>query len=347
VSDVNDDRAFDEYLRRGAQVSERYRQLADDEVPPELDRRVLAQAHDAVAGERRRSRAWIRWSAPLALAASLVLVVSIVFDNRAQREVLSTSRKQSEVLMPAAPVTTEQRASAPPPASADEPAAVLETKAEETAPAPQLADLDLAIAIPEQPKMVSPPPMPAPAPPQEADRAFRAVAPATASGGIAGGLRARAEAVEAEETPARADAAGADTANGQRSLSQVVVTGSRRKESVQDTPIAVTAAEESVQDKPIAVPAVEDVTLTANRRSFTPAGQGDGPRGTIPRRTVSEPSEAELQEQVLQSDPQAWLEHIRQLRRDKETRKADEEWRRFREKFPEYPVEESDTARSR
>jgi hypothetical protein len=39
------------------------------------------------------------------------------------------------------------------------------------------------------------------------------------------------------------------------------------------------------------------------------------------------------------------LRDIRQLRKENKQADADREWRRFREAFPAYEVEESDTAR--
>src|SRR6185503_12459407 len=58
-----------------------------EDVPPELDRRVLNEARAAVAsGGGARSRSWLRWSAPLALAASVVLVVTVVIESGVQND---------------------------------------------------------------------------------------------------------------------------------------------------------------------------------------------------------------------------------------------------------------------
>ncbi|MDR2216382.1 MAG: hypothetical protein LBE59_11165, partial [Nevskiaceae bacterium] len=83
---------LDEYLKGDSQVSRRYRELGDVEVPASLDRLVLNQAAEAVKRPARSVRparpAWMRWTAPLAAAASLVLVVSVVFQTGAWRDVL-------------------------------------------------------------------------------------------------------------------------------------------------------------------------------------------------------------------------------------------------------------------
>jgi hypothetical protein len=76
------------------------------------------------------------------------------------------------------------------------------------------------------------------------------------------------------------------------------------------------------------------------------------------RETVSTPvadaavagadAEREMSDEFRQySDPELWLRDIRQLRKENKQADADREWRRFREKFPDHVVQESDTARER
>lgn len=87
-----DEQALDDYLKRGSELSQRYRGASGEEPPAVLDRRVLDMARDAVGKSNARltpSRGrpnWMRWSAPLALAASAVLVVSIVIESGVQNE---------------------------------------------------------------------------------------------------------------------------------------------------------------------------------------------------------------------------------------------------------------------
>jgi hypothetical protein len=81
----DDDAALAEYLKGGSVVSQRYRETAVEAVPPNLDERVLKMAHAAVetgGASRWRRRGWV---APLALAASAVLVVSIVIESGVHR----------------------------------------------------------------------------------------------------------------------------------------------------------------------------------------------------------------------------------------------------------------------
>ncbi len=77
-----DDKALDEYLSRGSDVSRRYRELDDDAVPPELDRRVLAEARGAVSKNQSGGRAWMQWSAAGARPAAPGLGVDKQIDWR-------------------------------------------------------------------------------------------------------------------------------------------------------------------------------------------------------------------------------------------------------------------------
>jgi negative regulator of sigma E activity len=85
MSEPND-RAFEDYLEGKSAVSARYRELSTDDVPPEIDAAVMARARAAIASRASNSSrlpkmsAWRRWRAPLAVAASAVLVVSILLN---------------------------------------------------------------------------------------------------------------------------------------------------------------------------------------------------------------------------------------------------------------------------
>jgi hypothetical protein len=133
VSDPIDIKALDEYLKGGSDISQRYRELGREDVPPDLDRRVLAEARAAVAGGgAARSRSWLRWSAPVALAASVVLVVAVVIESPVQDATLSIqpaseesaqARQQEPDLQivpeqPPAAAPSAVLPAAPPPASA-------------------------------------------------------------------------------------------------------------------------------------------------------------------------------------------------------------------------------------
>jgi hypothetical protein len=84
------DALLDEYLKGDSDVSRQYRRLHSAEVPAELDNLVLRQAEAAVKPHLsgRRRPAWIRWSAPLAVAASAVVVLSIVVETGQRDETM-------------------------------------------------------------------------------------------------------------------------------------------------------------------------------------------------------------------------------------------------------------------
>jgi hypothetical protein len=76
---MSGDPDFEDFLRRRRPL---FRGDPDDglEPPPELDRIVLRQARDAIQGERpMRLLGMPRWAAPMAIAATLVLGLAMVF----------------------------------------------------------------------------------------------------------------------------------------------------------------------------------------------------------------------------------------------------------------------------
>jgi hypothetical protein len=114
-TDKIDEQQLDEYLKGDSSVSRQYRQLSSEDVPPSLDRLVLRQAEDAV---KRPSRpAWLRWTAPLAVAASAVLVVSIVFETGSRNEMPVAMRApiETRIIEESADVPPPPKLAVPPP----------------------------------------------------------------------------------------------------------------------------------------------------------------------------------------------------------------------------------------
>jgi len=108
VNNAIDDKELNEYLSSDTQYSQRYRAIPADDVPSRIDRLVLAQASatpNKIAARQSQSRSlgfWMRIGAPIALAASVVLVVSIVIKSGLPqvlpREQLLEKRKSSASL---------------------------------------------------------------------------------------------------------------------------------------------------------------------------------------------------------------------------------------------------------
>lgn len=274
MSEPIDDKALDEYLSGRSQISQHYRALADgvrDTVPPELDRRILAQARDAVAQAeaapvdglarlRTKRRRLMQWGVPAALAASAVLVVSIVIQSGVQHEVRAVN--EHPVAAPAA--------AAPPP-----PAVMIE---------PQIT----SASEPESAIEVPPPPAA-----KQAPKVRQVAPPAPAPAAMADSLEQRARAAAPQATsPAEDPARYKPTATSPR-------------------------AERERDDIP--------KEMSANRQSsMVSAGSID-----------------------LHGDPQRWLEHIRELRRNGKQVEADSDWKQFRVRYPDYPVAETDAAVSK
>ncbi|HKE94367.1 MAG TPA: hypothetical protein VKB34_08700 [Povalibacter sp.] len=332
-----DDKAFEEYLGRTSQVSQRYRELQANEVPAALDEKILAQARTAltqptavphelesVRGKRRRL---MQWGVPTALAASALLVVSIVVRSGMQRD--SAPFPQT----PAAP----------------QPAA----KAEESA------------ATPEQNGVVII------APPRDAVTEFSSLAPSEQEreAAIARQQRADAERVQAESTRAQGYRANAESAMlSRRSVAAPAVAAPEAAAPPSPAPAAEASQSVEIAGQAAAAapaPAVRDAANPFEVAPQSPTQQAEakqvagqqldelvmrpahpaGPHNTVTGNSSSGTTDAELES--LHSDPPAWLEHIRQLRRDGRPTAANREWQEFRKRYPDYAVAETDLARGR
>jgi hypothetical protein len=86
MTDPVPDPEFEEFLRRRRPL---FRRDVDDglEPPPELDRVVLRQAYEAIQPEKPlRLYRGPRWAAPIAIAATLVLGLAVVFQAGNQQQ---------------------------------------------------------------------------------------------------------------------------------------------------------------------------------------------------------------------------------------------------------------------
>jgi hypothetical protein len=303
VSDPTDIKALDEFLKGDSEVSRQYRELGHDEVPPELDRRVLAAARNAVANEgTQRSRSWLRWSAPVALAASVVLVVTVVLERGPEDELaqvpaaapvqrkLADEPRRQNAANPQEPTPVYiQPITQAPPALADTPsmpdAAPATTEVHPFVPPPDLGLEQASQRITES--VADAPQASAAAPPEPAQKAQQSDE-----------LYAReSAALDKRETNAAAAESESVSVSGMRARRGPGRTAGPR------TPVSGTIGN--------ARPAADDEQLTRADRS----------------------------------DPAAWLEDIRDLRRAGKAADADREWDRFREAFPDFHVADDDLAR--
>jgi hypothetical protein len=307
MSELPDDKTLDEYLQRKSTVSQHYRNLDSDDVPPALDSSVLGQAREALAASKANKKpAWTRWSAPVALAASLVLGVAVVLDVGVEeklvlpapqvqqaREAVSTDAASVEAIEQ---VTKQPLADTAAPIIApkvDAPASASPTsrrqlKASESKAGAQKREASVATKVVQERDAVlsreepraPPPPAAAPSP------------NALEEQGVLTGLPAR-EAADKPELEARRDQSVAANAEFSRTRAQATV------------------------------------ATSAMRPASAPAY--DVPQEAQPPRL----------------EPVLWLEQIRTLRREGKVLEADEQWRQFSEAYPNFDVAADDLARSR
>lgn len=326
-----DDREFEEYLRRESQISQQYRELQDDAVPAHLDALVLEQARaalqkesaaaprDDLAAVRRRRGRLMRWAVPTALAASALLVVSIVIRSGVQHETLLLPQVRQEAPGAAAQpesmedksVAAERAAAAPLVVPAAPPAAPAAARAEmEMARQVQQARIDSAGMQKRRAAAESSATAAAPAPRAQVDAIASLPAVAAPRPSVAEPKLA-AEVSEPAPAGAPADVALAKAA---------------------PSPAQATGGEE-----------LDEIVLTGHRAASSV--RGAGPRDTV-RTNASGSTDAASDTTEAFREPEPWLEHIRQLRHDGEDRQADREWRRFRKQYPDYVVATDDPARA-
>lgn len=310
MSNPIDIKALDEYLKGGSDISRTLRELGSEDVPPELDRRVLDEARAAVAsGSGGRSRSWLRWSAPLALAASVVLVVTVVIESGVQNDVSFATR----------PVAADK-------ARVEQQQQVQERKLQEQVAQEPRQERQFA---PEPPAVMAPQSPSAPLPEAAPPAALTKAEPVRSNSAPREEVRVDAKALRDEALVS----------------SPVAVVNS---ETI-DSPAPQIAAE---QPAPLPVEAdsgddLGSVSVAGTRARR--AGRAPGVRGTISGSVLSSETRPAADEDAersdQRSDPQKWLEEIRELRRAGKAEEADRAWEQFRKAFPSFPVADNDLAR--
>ncbi|HKQ13276.1 MAG TPA: hypothetical protein VJT80_07555 [Steroidobacteraceae bacterium] len=325
MSEPIDIKALDEYLKGGSDISQRYRELGREDVPPELDRRVLDEARVAVAKGGGRSRSWLRWGAPVALAASVVLAVTIVIESGPQNDTsYLTQPAAADKVRPDQEQLARERQ-------------LVERKLLEQAEQAKLED-QVAQQPPES-KRDNQKPAFAPEPPAAPASAPAAPPPAVLAkkeserSNAAAPEEVRADAQTLSGLTATSPSPAPQVASEQPAFAGAVATAPARKEA------APAEADYSSDD-------LSSVSVTGTR-ARRPAGRTAGPRGTISGSALSSESRPAADEDVDHSDPAKWLVEIRELRRAGKVDEADRAWLQFREAFPTFPVADDDIARKK
>jgi cytoskeletal protein RodZ len=309
VTDPND-KLLDEYLRRESVVSQRYREIEADMVPPELDAAVLAQARAATVTQRKLKPGWMKWSAPLALAASAVLIVAIVLEVGIQED----------VRMPAA--TME-------PTTSSQPSAEAQVVQEVVQIAP--------IAAPS-PQMQFEPASPAA---DQATSERKAEAPAELAKKST--EREAIESVVVTERKRQETLQDAPMSVGAMSRDELDAAATDLGTARSDSNSAGAVSESLEQAR---AAANEQVVVTAQSHAESrPRSAPIPPRAVNIMR--SPPAPAPPAQQAPRLAPGAWLEQIRALRREGKVLEADEQWKEFSDAYPNFEVAEADAARPR
>ena len=331
--------ALNEYLRRDSALSQRYRELGAADVPPSLDHAVMARAQAAVAGKRvSRWRGVTRWSGPLALAASIVVVVSIVREPAMQNE-LATPAVPSAAPAPQVESKARQKAVGAPAADST---AEVKNEVMRADRAPEQSQEQSQERSPEQsPTQPSVMIMP------QKELAFTPAPPVYApsesvlekkSADLDRRLRDEAVSSARQQVEARTVSMPPPSPAVPPDVAPTTAIGSATNRAASEE-IQVTAQRRASESQ-VALSAVSEIVTSATP---SPSGAGVGPRGTIPAPQAAADTGAD--KEYSEDDAGQWLDRIRQLRAEGKVRRADAEWRSFRKKYPDFNVDENDTAR--
>ncbi|MDB6160418.1 MAG: hypothetical protein JWO04_4124 [Gammaproteobacteria bacterium] len=316
--------------------------MSDDdklEPPKALDAIVLQKAREAIRARKRLNRT-PRWATPVALAATILLCLSIVLNVS-----MNTNRPAANLRqMTAATADNTTPAPASPASAAGE--GERREKAAAGTSSHEAILPEAKILEPRAPR----PPVVAEAttpPPNESQRGNGSAADKAEL--LANRTRAATQATS--EAPSAANAAAADKtaqlADRSRTLAQAPA----------DTPSAANAAKDSIassatrgdagtaaqaaRESPYAAP---PAPLTALRAPAPPSPSSTAapaaPPPALAKRKAAAPAPSHPQ------DPKTWLQQIAALRAEGKTAQADAEMRRFRATFPDYPAKPSPPAPS-
>ncbi len=136
-------------------IGDRYRELAREAPPPELDAAILAASRRAVGARPGGAQ---RWIAPVSVAAVLVLGIGVALRMQVEQPGIETSAPQSEYPVPSAEPTPPSEYSVPPsePDPPSEPAPPKQ-EAQASGEPPRKAKAAAAVAATAAPDAAPPP----------------------------------------------------------------------------------------------------------------------------------------------------------------------------------------------
>jgi len=320
MTDPEQDDVFEAYLKRRAVLPALDNEL---EPPAALDEAVLAKARDAIqpaapSSARTRLGRPARWAVPVALAATILLCLSVVMNIS-----LNTNRPR--------PSATLERAAA---ARADSKASALSNA---TAESNAAAGVDAQGSGAAQDRFAN-----------NGER------PQSVSGEIASGEvvlpRAKVAGAQAPRAPVEvesassANASSADAADATSALSTMTT---MTASTARGAPTSGTRATQSPTDEPRV--AADKAVMMAKRAGvaapeYTPAPEAARAAGraeATPEALVAPAADqaaAKSRAAAHPADPKTWLQQIEALRASGKKDQADAEMRRFKAAFPDYAI---------
>jgi hypothetical protein len=329
-----DDAEFDDYLQRGSDVSQRYRELESRALPSALDEKVLRQAQ-LHAGSRKPARPrWLRWGPPLAMAATTLITLSVLFlpeTSKVSRPAAFRTPAESKLQerydaraepapTAAAPESDAAGGSSARQAGAESPAAAASVLADQS----ESSEV-LALAAPPAPDAVV-----APKPKLEAPASAISTAPARLSSVLP--EEPPAQRPEAQVNPERRAAVAQDDGFNRTSIPSPLppdteitatqaITAASPVDRVEAAKTSARAAQEQASARADLAKTLgrsrEEAKATANDAAFEPEAS------------------LELDRAIA---PQTWVKWIRELRAEGKSEQAAAFVKRLRAAHPEFRV---------
>jgi hypothetical protein len=343
------DAEFESYLKRRTVLPNGMSDHDKLEPPKALDASVLQEAREAIHAQQRLNRA-PRWARPVALAATILLCLSILLNIslNTKRPTAASGLSSREAILPEAKVV-EPRATRPPVlAEANTPAPEDSRRAHGTA-------VDKAKAFANGSRAYSPAPT-APSINSAAEKAAKLAADAGMPVQEAGETPSSANSAATRQTqladrgrppvPEPSDAPSADSTEELRrsapgtGMASAPAAVARAQAPRAQPPASPSAAAEAAPQPPATASAAAPVTPPGVRAD---EAQGQDQRPDQPSALAKRKGATGAAQPI---DPKTWLQQIAALRAAGKTAQADAEMQRFRAAFPAYPAKPDPSAAS-
>lgn len=314
--DIHDDE-FEDYLKRDSTLSRQYQNSSNDDVPPELDKKIITQARDAISDKKVVTHPswWIKWNKPMALAASLMLAFTVIYkvgyqsiNHLAEPEAMHVAEKDSNYPSSGAALTQDAARVEDKASLANEPIAGLRKEDEQ--------------ALNEPVQRAQPHPFPSSIPSSIPSPSIQKTLPAHP-----------AEAAAPAPTPAPP-------------TSVLAMAPAEAKQEPQSAGLAVSGNLDKSTEQPKKEAARVVDSITAEDIGKFPDTNVAESLQRVPGVTIQRDATPAKEKKARQkNDPEYALQHVRELRKQGKKKEADKAWKQFQIDFPYYEVTADDPAR--